>query len=412
MDGIYIVTGAAGFLGSVVCRRLVEMNCRVRALVLPNDKYAKYLPEQVEIFEGDVTDKESLKPLFISDGAPITVLHIASIVTVEPQFSQRVINVNVVGTQNIIDLCQDSPSFNKLVYCGSTGALIETPKGEPIREPDSYNADKVVGCYSQSKAMASQAVVDAARRGLNCCIVHPTGIMGPDDFSMSETTSTLVKIIKGEMPVGISGTFNLVDVRDLANGVIAAAERGKRGESYILGNEQVSFRHFAHLISRESGCRGVKHFLPASFALRIARQMERKAKRRGQKPIMTTFSVYNLTRNNDFDSSKARRELGFTTRPYIQTIHDEIEWLKNEGVLPKEPQGHNGVTDVAVNAYQRVENGVVKGYKNIEDSVVGGYKATERGFVNAYKSIEKRAIKMGRGLSTGNSSRRRNYGEK
>lgn len=331
MKKTFIVTGAAGFLGSVVCRQLVEQNQRVRALVLPNDHNAQHLPSEVEIFEGDVTDINTLKPLFdVEADQNIVVLHIASIVTVNPNFSTLVFAVNVNGTQNIIEMCRRSPRFEKLVYCGSTGSIIET-KGEAIAAPERYEADKVMGCYSQSKALAAQLVIDAANTGLNATVVHPTGIFGPEDFSKSETTSTLIKIICGEMPMGIAGTFNLVDVRDLAAGIIAAADKGRKGESYILGNEAVSFREFARLIAKESGCKAVKMFLPLKWADALARKMEKKAARKGTKPMMTSFSVYNLARNNEFDSSKAATDLGFSPRPYSDTIHDQVAWLKQIG---------------------------------------------------------------------------------
>ena len=123
------------------------------------------------------------------------------------------------------------------------------------------------------------------------------------------------------------------DVRDLADGTIAAVDKGKKGECYILGNEQVSFRDFSKMVSDESGCRPIKMFLPIWAANLMGKAMETMGKIRGTKPLMTTFSVYNLARNNAFDSSKAKKELGYHTRSYRETIHDEIEWLKAAGKI-------------------------------------------------------------------------------
>ena len=181
--------------------------------------------------------------------------------------------------------------------------------------------------------MATNVVLKAAKEGLNACVVHPSGILGPEDFAMGETTKTLVDIINGEMPAGIDGSFNLCDVRDLADGLIGAADKGKSGECYILGNEPVSFKDFTKLVSEESGCKQIKFFLPISAANFIAKILEKKAKKTGEKPLMTTFSVYNLARNNRFDSSKASKELGYTTRSYRETIRDEIRWLKETGKI-------------------------------------------------------------------------------
>lgn len=177
-------------------------------------------------------------------------------------------------------------------------------------------------------------MLDAVKdKGLNACVVHPSGIMGPEDFAVGETTGTLIKIINGEMPAGIDGSFNLCDVRDLAAGTIAAIDKGRSGECYILGNEPVSFRDFTKMVSDEAGCAPVKMFLPIWAANLMGTIMEKKAKRSGKKPLMTTFSVYNLARNNSFDSSKAKKELGYSTRSYQETIHDEVQWLKKSGKI-------------------------------------------------------------------------------
>lgn len=334
---MYLVTGAAGFLGGTISRQLIERGDQVRAFVLPEDPAMKFVPEGAEIVEGDLCDKASLERFFtVPRGMETIVLHIASIVTVNPDFSQKVMDVNVGGTKNMIDLCLEHKECKKLVYCSSTGAIPEQPKGEKIREVRYFEPDKVLGCYSQSKAMATQEVLNAVKkRGLNACIVHPSGILGPEDFAIGETTKTLIEIINGEMPAGINGSFNLCDVRDLAHGTIMAADKGKSGECYILGNEEVSFKAFANMVAEESGCKKIGFFLPLGMANMMSKIMEKSAKKRGKKPVLTSFSIYNLSRNNEFDSSKARAEFGYTTRSYLETIHDEIKWLKATGKIAK-----------------------------------------------------------------------------
>ena len=332
--GIYLVTGAAGFLGSNVVRKLVEDGKRVRAFVLPNDKSVKYISNNVELVYGDLCNILDLEEFFnVDNDLDIIVLHIASIVTVNPDYNQKVMDVNVGGTKNIIDLCFKY-NVKKLVYCSSTGAIPET-KGKIKECYDFDNLDEkyVRGCYSKSKALATKLVLEAARDGLNATVVHPSGILGPMDYALGETTKTLIKIINGEMPVGINGSFNLCDVRDLANGIILAIEKGKKGECYILGNDEVSFKDFSKLVVNESGCKKMKFFMPIWMANIIAKHLESKAKKHNEKPLMTTFSIYNLSRNNDFDSSKAKNELGYTTRPYVETIKDEIKWLKDNNLI-------------------------------------------------------------------------------
>ena len=142
-------------------------------------------------------------------------------------------DVNVGGTKNMIDMCLKHPECRKMVYVSSTGAIPELPKGTPIRETHQFtpvDESRQVGCYSQSKALATQAVLDAFReRGLKACVVHPSGILGPKDYAVGETTGTVIKIMNGKMPIGMGGSFHLCDVRDLAHGCIGAADKGRDG---------------------------------------------------------------------------------------------------------------------------------------------------------------------------------------
>lgn len=332
---VYLVTGAAGFLGSNVCAQLLERGEKVRAFVLDGDKSAKHIPADVEIFYGNLCNKDSLEPFFsVPEGMRSVCIHVASMVTVNPYYRKIVLDVNVGGTENIVDMCLTHKECEKLVYVGSTGGIPELPHGQGIKEVNDVDLDKVVGWYSKSKAMAANNVFTAVKeRGLKACVVYPTGIFGPNDFAISETTSTIIKIMKGKMPVGIDGSFNIVDVRDLAAGCIAAADKGRVGEGYILGNEVIRFKELNRILVKESGCKPIKYFLPISIAEKIARKMEKKAAKRGEVPMMTTFSVYNLKRNNQFDYSKAATELGYTTRPIEETLRDQIKWLKENGLI-------------------------------------------------------------------------------
>lgn len=332
---LYLLTGAAGFLGSSVCQQLLERGDKVRAFVLTGDKSVKYIPEGVELCEGDLCDAVAVEQfLTIPAGMESIVIHCASMVTVNPDFNQKLVDVNVGGTQNIIDACLNHPECKKLVYVSSTGAIPEVPKGQKIMEVSRFDPEKVVGWYSRTKAMASQAVLDAAnQRGLNACIVHPSGILGPNDYAVGEVTKTVIQIVNGEMPVGIQGSFNLCDVRDLAYGCIMAADKGRKGECYILGNEEVTLKEMCQILQGDLGCKPIRFYLPLGIAGFIAKRMEKKAKKTGKKPMMTSFSVYNLARNNTFDYSKAKMEFGYKTRSYQETLHDEAQWLKREGKI-------------------------------------------------------------------------------
>ena len=335
---IYLLTGAAGFLGSNICLQLLEAGEKVRALVLNGDKSAKYIPKAVEIVYGDLCDEASLEPFFtVPKGKTSVVIHCASMVTVDPNYSEKLMAVNVGGTRNIITKCLQHPECEKLVYVSSTGAIPEAPKGTKITEVSKFtpcDPKKVVGAYSQSKATATQMVLDSVKvMGLNACVVHPSGILGPYDHAVGETTSTVIQIIKGEMPVGMEGSFNLCDVRDLAAGNIAPVDQGRKGECYILANETVTLKEMCDMLHQECNCQKIGFYLPLNVADWIAGILESQAKVTGDKPLMTTFSVYNLARNNKFDYSKAKNELGYTTRSYQETIRDEVAWLKAEGLI-------------------------------------------------------------------------------
>ena len=189
---IYLVTGAAGNLGSSVVADLLKQGKEVRCLVLKGDPAAARLPRQAQLRVGDVTDPASLEGFFgdLPADADLYVIHCAAIVTVSDTYSQKVWDVNVQGTKNIIDQCL-AHGAKRLVYVGSTSAIPELPRGQAITEVDHYDPDKVIGFYGKTKAAASQAVMDAvAQRGLDACLVFPTGIAGPDDYAFGPVASS------------------------------------------------------------------------------------------------------------------------------------------------------------------------------------------------------------------------------
>ncbi len=420
----YLLTGAAGFLGTNICMQLLEKGCKVRALVLPNDKSVKFIPEEVEVVFGDLTDAASLEPFFtIPEGCTSVIIHCASMVTVNPNYSEKLMAVNVGGTRNIITKVLNHPECEKMVYVSSTGAIPEQPHGTRIKEVDKFDPcdpRKVVGAYSQSKAKATQMVLDAVRvMGLKACVVHPSGILGPNDHAIGETTGTLLQIIKGEMPMGMQGSFNLCDVRDLAAGTIAAIDRGRIGECYILANETVTLKEMCEMLHAECNAKQIKFYLPLDLADKIAAGLEKQAEKTGKMPLMTTFSVYNLARNNEFDYSKAQQELGYTTRSYQETIHDEVQWMIAEGLIDgdgvnetptlmtneqireggymedivRATEHEPGLPEVdGAEVYRTIEQGVVGAYEKIEETVVAGYKKVEQGAVSGFSKISDKFV--------------------
>ncbi len=332
---LYLLTGATGFLGGEICRQLVADNKNVRAFVLPSDKSVEFLPENVEVCFGDICCFEDVEKFFtVPEGTESVILHIASVVALNGDYSPLLMNVNVGGTKNIIDCCLRHPECKKMVYCSSTGAIPEEKKGRKIKEVIYFDEDQVLGYYSRSKALATQAVLDAVRKeDLNACVVHPSGILGPGDLAMGQITSTIVSIIKGALPMGVNGTFNLCDVRDLAAATISAVEKGRKGECYILGNEEVTFKEFATTLAKAAGLEPIRLYAPLPLVQFAAKAAEKPLKFLGRDTIFSPFIVYNLARNNAFDSSKAQKELGYSVRPFYETLKDCVDWLKEIGKI-------------------------------------------------------------------------------
>ena len=248
---IYLLTGAAGFLGSNISRALIEQGKTVRALVLKGDPARDRVPSGAEIVMGDILDDRSLEEFFtVPNNIETIVIHCASMVTVSPEVNQKEYNINVLGTRNIVDKCIQY-NVKKLVYISSTSVIPELPKGQKIREVSSFHPDSVIGYYGKTKAEATQAVLDAIhQRGLDASIVFPTGICGPNDYGNGYFTHFIMDCIKGNMPAGVAGSFNAVDVRDLADGIIACTQKGRQGEGYIMGNCIVGMREMFQIISK------------------------------------------------------------------------------------------------------------------------------------------------------------------
>ncbi len=325
---LYFVTGAAGHLGSVVTRQLAQSGNEVRALVLPNEEHP---PENAELYIGDVLDKESIRPCFENlNGRRLTVIHCAGIVSIASKFDQAVYDVNVTGTKNIVDLCAEYNVF-KLVYVSSVHAIPELPHGTTITEVAEFSPELIVGSYARTKAEATAYVLGAARRGLNACAVHPSGITGPYDNGRGHLTSLVIDYCSSKLTSGVRGGYDFVDVRDVAAGIIAAAEKGRCGECYILSNKFYRVREILFMLHQITGKRKISHFLPTWFVKITASLAEMYYKLRKVPPLFTAYSIYTLNTNARFSHQKAVSELGYTTRDMKETLTDTVNWLKAAG---------------------------------------------------------------------------------
>ena len=331
---LYIVTGAAGNLGSAIVRNLVSRKQPVRAFVLRGEEAAKHLPKEANVIEGDVTDISSLETLFadIPESTSVYCIHCAAMVSVSNLVAEKIWHVNVDGTQYIIDKCREN--HVRLVFIGSTGAIPEQPMGTAIKEVDHYDPNEVIGLYDQTKAASCQLVLDAIHHDeIDGCLILPSGISGPGDYTFGNVAGVIREYTEGKMPAGVEGTFNCADNRDMAETIIRACRDGRTGESYILGGDMIGMKEVFDILSEHTGLPTISTILPAHIGKLIGKMSDMAEKITHRQQRMTSFAVYNLLRNNEFDSSKAVRELGYNPRPMAQSIAEEIDWMIEEGIV-------------------------------------------------------------------------------
>ncbi len=388
---LYIVTGAAGNLGSAIVRNLVANEKAMRSFVLRGEEAAKHLPEGANVYEGDVTDVTTLDTLFsdIPENTAVYCIHCAAMVSVSNLVADKIWHVNVDGTHNIIDQCKAHSA--RLIFIGSTGAIPEEPKGTVIREVECYDPNAVIGIYDQTKAASCQLALDAIHNGeIDGCLILPSGISGPGDYTFGNVAGVIKEYVEGKMPAGVEGTFNCADNRDMAETIVRACKKGRTGESYILGGDQIDMKSVFDILAEHTGLPTIKTILPAGMG-KFLGSMSDMAEMVTHKPQrMTSFAVYNLVRNNEFDSSKAVRELGYNPRSMEQSIAEEIDWMINEGVVtlpePKEPDTRSFGEKLA-DTGSAIGHGLAAGAKAAGHGVAAGYKAVEHGVVAGYTAV-------------------------
>ncbi len=333
MKKIYIVTGANGFLGNNIVRRLLKADCtaEIRALVLPGDKIHSLDGVKCRLFYGDVTRKDSLREIFSTDElTELCVIHCAAVVYIKSKYNPVMYDVNVGGTKNIIDLTLEKNA--RLVYVSSVHAITELKNGKTMTEIRDFDAHKVEGQYAKNKAEMAKYFLEATeKRGLNAVMVHPSGIIGPGDYGSSHMTQLITDFAGGKLKACVKGGYDFVDVRDVADGIIKAAERGRTGECYILSNRYITVKELLDTISETMGTKKIKTVLPMWLAKAFAPLAELYNAARHQPPLFTRYSLYTLCSNANFSSEKAKRELGYTNRDLKETVADTVSWLKEQG---------------------------------------------------------------------------------
>ncbi|NLB27668.1 MAG: NAD-dependent epimerase/dehydratase family protein [Clostridiaceae bacterium] len=327
-ERIWLVTGASGHLGNTVIRKLLSEGERVRAFILEKERPKALEGLSCEVVSGDVTETASIEPLFagIKD-KEIYLLHLASLITIYAKAGPRVYRVNPGGTRHMLEAAKKH-EVKRFLYCGTVHTLpLPGDFNAEIREITHYDPNLVYGDYAKSKAMASQLVLDAAREGLDAVIVQPSGIIGPNDYLDGIFTRLFEKLVDRKLPAMIQGTYNFVDVDDVAGGLIAAAKKGRGGESYNLTGHNISVLEIMNKAAEITGRRPFKSTVPLWLAKLAAPFAEWWSKKTGKTPVLTGYSLFTMNTPHNFSHDKAARELGYTIRPMDETIDKTLRFM-------------------------------------------------------------------------------------
>jgi dihydroflavonol-4-reductase len=323
-DGrMYAVTGAAGHLGGAVVRALLAAGADVRVLVHDDRRALEGLA--VEIHEGDVRDPEVVAR-FVA-GRDV-VLHLAAVISLEARDEPLMRAINVEGVRVVTEAC-----FGKrLVHVSSIHAFSARPAGEPVDEsrgPAEPNAP----AYDRSKAAGEVVVREAIARGLDAVIVNPTAIIGPYDFRPSRMGEVMLDLYHRRMAGLVAGGFDWVDVRDVAASVIAAVDRGERGENYLLPGAWHSVVDLAERIEALTGKRRPRFVSPMWLARGAAPFAVGWARLRKTRPLFTPTSLVALRNHQQVSGERAQRVLGHSVRPLDDTLRETFAWFGEHGML-------------------------------------------------------------------------------
>jgi len=318
-----LVTGATGHIGNVLVRKLLERGEKIRALIWRDEDTTPIKGMDVEQVEGDVLDRDSLQHAM--QGVD-SVYHLAGIISIMPGHNPQVWNVNVEGTHNVLEAARQA-GIRRLIYTSSIHAIARAPQGVAMDESLGFDQDNPYGEYDRSKAAASLEVLKAAAGGMDAVIVCPTGVIGPYDFRGSEMGEVIRSASEARTMFYVEGAYDFVDVRDVADGLIAAGAQGTRGESYILSGNKISVRYMLETVREVTGRAFASIKIPFSLAEFAARYTPWYYQRTKTKPRFTPYSLEVLQSNSEISHAKAARELGFHARPAIETITDTVRWF-------------------------------------------------------------------------------------
>jgi dihydroflavonol-4-reductase len=319
-----LVTGATGFVGAAVARVLVGAGRDVRLLVRPTADRRNIRDLAVEIYHGDVTDLESLRRATTDC---TQVYHVAALYKLWVRRKREMYESNVTGTENVLKAAREC-NVEKVVYTSSVATLGLPRDGAPGDETTPVSLSDMVGHYKRSKYLAEQVVLRYAQGGLPVVIVNPSTPVGVADVKPTPTGKIIVDFLNGQMPAYVDTGLNLVDVEDVATGHLLAAEKGKVGEKYVLGHENLTLQQILSLLSELTGRPAPRFQVPYLLALSVAYADAALARLiPGREPFVPPVGVKLSKKKMFFNPSKAVRELGLPQTSVREALRKAIVWF-------------------------------------------------------------------------------------
>jgi dihydroflavonol-4-reductase len=320
-----LVTGATGFIGWHVARKLLARGHTVRALVRPGSKVREL---EVEEVTGDLRDPGSLQRAVAGCGL---VFHVAADYRLWATDPGELYRSNVDGTRNLLTAARVS-GVERVVYTSTVGC-IGIPENRPGSEDLEVHLEEMTGAYKRSKFQAEQVALEFAGTGFPVVIVNPTAPIGDHDFKPTPTGKIVVDYLKGGMPAFVDTGLNLVDVADTAEGHLLACEHGRAGERYILGCENLTLERILARLAELSGGKAPRWRIPYGVAYAAGMASTGWANLTGHEPRAPLDAVKMARKKMFVSVDKAKRELGFNPGPVDGALERAVDWFRANGYV-------------------------------------------------------------------------------
>lgn len=319
-----LVTGATGFVGSAVARRVAAAGGEVRVLARPASERRNLDGLDAQVVEGDLTDVDSLQRA--CDGCD-AVFHVAADYRLWVRRPAEIYHNNVDGTRNVLTAARTA-GVGRVVYTSSVATLGIPKDGTPGDEETPVALDDMIGHYKRSKFLAEAVAREFARDGMDVVIVNPSTPVGPRDIKPTPTGRLIRDAAHGRIPAYVDTGLNIVHVDDVAEGHWLAFERGRAGRRYVLGGFDMLLRDVLAEIARLVGRRPPRLQLPHAAVLPVAYVSEAVARVFGGRPVATVEEVRMSKKHMFFSSARARSELGYAPRPAADALADAVAWFR------------------------------------------------------------------------------------